>query len=111
MISIDRIEFGNLVINGKSYNQDLLLFWDGTIITKEKSHEVTESVMRRLLAKKPEIVILGIGFDGIVSISRAAKRLARDIELIIELTPGALKTFEKIQRAGKKVACLAHPTC
>jgi len=110
---IQKVEFGNIVINGRVYSEDnIIIFWDD-VQTIEKSHKITKSVFEKVLLREPEIVIIGIGFNNLVKVSDEVKEIAdrNKIELLVLDTKSAIKEFKKIVHTGKRVVAIIHPTC
>ena len=110
---IQKMGFGNIVIDGVSYGTDnIVLYWD-SIETIEKSHEIKKSDFEHLMLREPDVVVLGIGFNSIVKVDDEVKSLAKQegIELYILPTEDALKKFQELVRKGKRAAAIIHPTC
>ena len=108
---IQKIEFGNIIINGESFDSDITLFNDG-YETKPKSHNITKKDFEDLLLKEPEAVIISTGFSNAVKVDEKIKAIAKNenIELFILPTKDAAKKFTELS-GRKKVAAILHPTC
>lgn len=116
---IDRTSFGNITIDGKTYDHDVVIRLDGNIVKRKKklskkrygtSHVVSEDEMKFVLEKGSELLILGSGQDGNVHLSPEAEdHLAKKgCKIVVEPTPGALRVFNEAR--GKKIG-LFHVTC
>ncbi len=121
---ISEVSFARIVINGKEYNYDVVIYPDGRIERRKKhlskkyadlynhtplSREELEETLKDV---KPEIIIIGTGLDGRMVVMEEAKKLAeeRGIELIIDLTPKAIEKFNKLYKE-RKVLGIFHTTC
>ncbi len=112
MIRFDRALFGSVMINGKAYGYDMVASWDGGILERQRSHSVTRSDMLGILQRNPEIVIVGTGHSSLMKVEKDAEvaAITKGVELIVEPTPKAIETFNKL--AGKKKAIVVlHVTC
>ena len=107
---IDGTEFGSVTVDGKTYGHDIWIFADGTIKPRTKSHDFTAGELELLAMAGPEVVVVGTGQSGCVTVSEEAKKYAQEhgIELVCAETPEAIKKFN--EAAGKKAAAI-HVTC
>ncbi|MEM5860878.1 MAG: MTH938/NDUFAF3 family protein [Candidatus Aenigmatarchaeota archaeon] len=109
---IEEVEFGKIKIDGKEFGSenDIIVFWDGKIEEKEKTHFVSEKDFKKILEKDPEIVILSTGFHDCVNIDKSIDVLARmhKVKLFKLKTIEACKKFNELEG---RVAILIHPTC
>ncbi len=115
-LNFDRIEFANIVINGKNYGgKDLYVFYDGSIKERVKSHEVSREELELILRIKPEIklVIVANGFYSCVKLSENALKFAKKKGVEIEQfeTKLACEKFKKVVERGAKAALILHSTC
>lgn len=113
MVKIDSMKFGEITIDGKVYYSDMTVWWDGRTEYREKSHSLDTEEFSKIAARKPEIVVVGTGTDGVLKISDATKSLAEEmgIELFSDLSPKAIEMFNAFQKEGKKVVAIIHATC
>lgn len=111
-MKIEKYSFGSIVVDGKKYETDLILSWDGEVQERIKSHEFKKSELYEILQKDPEIVIIGTGYSGLVKIKPETEKLAKanGIKLIIKPTSEAIKDFNKLSKS-KKVVAMMHLTC
>jgi hypothetical protein len=108
---IEKIDFGVVVINGETYrDKDLIVYWDGTIQTKEKSHIFSEKDFKNILKKKPETVIISTGFYDCVKVDNNINVLGRihGVKVIKSRTQDACKIFNNLE---EKAVIFIHPTC
>lgn len=112
MPRIDSSYFGSMIVDGKKYDRDILITWDGEIQERTGSHNFSKRDLEDVIMMGPEVVIVGIGNSGFVKIDPAAEVLAKveGIEFIAKMTPKAVEDFNKYSRK-KKVVGIFHITC
>ncbi len=114
MNSIDSYYFGQIVINGKQYSSDVIIFPDKVQNDwrRDKSHELSLKDITAVIAESPEVLLIGTGASGqmkiLPEVPEALK--VRNIELIVEPTGGACEIYNRLSPFQKVVATL-HLTC
>jgi len=70
-------------------------------------------MVRRALALKPEVLIIGNGVEGALEIGKKARKEIEDagVKLIVLRTPEACREYNRLYHQGKRVILLAHGTC
>ena len=66
-MKIDRCSFGSLVINGKTYRDDLMILSDGNILKpwwRKQGHQLTVDDLQELIDSSPENIVVGTGVNG-----------------------------------------------
>ncbi len=113
MVSIESTSFGEIVIGGKTYYSDMIVWWDGRMEYREKSHLVTVEEMASLLKGKPQAIVLGTGQHGAVKLLPKAEELAYQagVEIFQETSPKAIEIFNGLVAQGKKAVAVIHTTC
>jgi hypothetical protein len=115
---IDELTFGSIVIEGKKYRRDVMIFADGTIKRRKGgflmfgSHKIKKRELEELSRGQPEIIIVGTGTDGAAHIAPEAKSWAQGKNLSLLVKP----SYDAVARVNelveqKKVAALIHITC
>ena len=112
MVNIDSSYFGNIIIDGRKFDHDVIVDWKGNVIKKQSSHEFSRRDLQDLLLKDPEVVVIGTGTARMMKIDPSAEVEARmnDVELISASTPDAIKEFNKHAKR-RKVIGVIHVTC
>lgn len=109
---IEEYRFGSIRIDGRTYNYDVEVRWDGEVLDwrRKESHIIDVGDMERPLAQEPEVIVIGTGASGVAEVTDRAKKAIenRGIKLIIEPTAQAAKTFNSSQA---KAIGLFHLTC
>ena len=112
---IERYSFGNIVINGVSYTNDIKII-KGKVVHewwRNKGHSVDVDDIQDILKSKPDILVLGKGSPGWMRSTRALRKLLKNngIELIEEKTSKAIKTFNHLFNKDKNVSAGFHLSC
>ena len=114
MNTIDSYHFGQIVINGRKYSSDVIIFPDRVQggWYRSKGHQLSLEDITEVLAESPEVLIVGTGASGLVRVPPEVQPEieARDIKLIVEPTSEACNTYNQLSRLQKVVAAL-HLTC
>jgi hypothetical protein len=112
-INIDSTKFGEITINGKPYDSDMTLFWNGRLSYRSKEHVIELGEFMKILKAGPEMVVIGKGQEGVMKIAREVLEWAKTkkVELYTENTPKAAEMFNAFVKNGKKVVGIFHVTC
>ncbi len=113
MVRIDSTKFGEITVDGKTYYSDMIIWWDGKVEYRPKSHHFGLEEWVVLAAKKPHIVIIGTGQSGVVEIDERVPELAKQqkVEFWAEPSPRAVQLFNAFIDQGKRVVAVIHVTC
>ncbi|MFO7840523.1 MAG: MTH938/NDUFAF3 family protein [Desulfosalsimonadaceae bacterium] len=114
-MEIEQYSFGKIVINGKSYADDIKIA-GGRILPgwfRKSGHRVEPEDAADMLAAEPEVLVLGKGDPGRMNASPALRELLRQkqIKLIEKPTKEAVSIFNQLYSQGKNVAAGFHLTC
>ncbi len=119
-VRFDSAQFGSVTIDDKQYkdvlvvgeeivprNLDLLHKRYGT------GHKIAPEELDKLLQKEPGFVVIGSGQSGLLRIPDEVKEKIKmgGAELITEITPKAIETFNALKNEGEQVNALIHVTC
>jgi len=116
---IDELTFGSIVIEGRKYRRDVLIFVDGTVKNRRGgflifgSHEIKERELQELSHGQPEVIVVGTGTDGAAHIAAEAKSWAKanKVNLLVQASYDAIGKLNELAEQKKKVAGLIHITC
>ena len=111
---IDSYSFGRIKIDGKEFTSDVIIF-PNRVKSKwyrKEGHALHLEDIRDILEERLDVLIVGTGRYGLLSIPRDTRREleAKGIELMAQRTGKATKTFNKLCKEKKVVAAL-HLTC
>ncbi len=114
MAVIQSYQFGEIVIEGKKYTSDVIIFphridsnwW------RKKGHELHPDDIQEIISEKPELLIVGTGDSGLMRVLPETSQhlAAHNIEFIVETTGKACQTYNKLCGSKKVIAAL-HLTC
>ena len=111
---IDSYDFGRIVINGKRYNTDLIVFSDKVTDGwwRKEGHRLHVEDLKDVLEVKPEVLVVGTGYSGLMRVPPETRRYVESegIEFIAQKTAEACETFNRLVKSRKVVAAL-HLTC
>ena len=111
---IDSYDFGQIVIDGKRYEKDLIFFSDRIKGDwwRKMGHLLQMEDLKEVLEAKPEVLVVGTGYYGAMTVPPETRRHVESegIEIIVEKTAEACKTFNRLVISRKVVAAL-HLTC
>lgn len=117
---IDSYKFGEININGETYENDVEVRWDGEVLEwwRNEGHVFAVDDLKRALKQDPEAIVLGTGANGKAKVPKETRSFIKekDIKLIIDKTKPAIKSFELLaeernEKAPEKVIGLFHLTC
>jgi hypothetical protein len=116
---IDELIFGSIVVEGKKYRRDILLFADGTVKKRKGgflmfgSHKIKKQELEELSQGQPEIIIVGTGTNGVAHIAPEAESWAKgkNLSLLVQPSYDAVTRLNELVEQKKKVAALMHITC
>ena len=111
---IDSYRFGHIVIDGKGYESDVIIFSDHVQDRwwRKSGHSLVEDDLIEIIQSKPEVLIIGCGADGVLTIPKETKNYIRQqgIQLIAFNTGKACEIFNQLCKEKRVVAGL-HLTC
>ncbi len=115
ILRIDNCSFGSLVINGKTYTDDIVIHPDGEILNlwrRKRGHQLSMDDLRELIDSSPDVIVAGTGVSGGV---KPDKNIESDlaklgIEFIAAPNEKTIKVFNALV-PGKRVGAGFHLTC
>ena len=114
MHSIDNYEFGRITVDGKQYTSDVVIYEDRVQGSwrRMEGHNLSLADMADVLDKKPDILIIGTGAEGVMRVPSevVASVEAKGIKVIVKRTGDACKEYNKMAGSGNVIAAL-HLTC
>ena len=114
-VVIEAFSFGSMVIDGKTYTSDLIIYPDGQVKAswfRKRGHRLTGEDMAALIEAGPEVIIAGTGVSGqVIPEAGLRDRLSqRGVEFISAPNKEAVALYNKISSEKKAGACF-HLTC
>jgi len=111
---IDSYNFGEIVIDGRTYRQDLLI-WEDQVKSdwwRQRGHLLQVEDVAEALAASPEVLVVGMGQPGRMQVDLALSRYLKEkgIELIAVPTAQACRLINTLGGKRRWAAAL-HLTC
>ena len=112
MIRIDSFYFGNIIINGRKIQSDVIVSWNGEITEKDGNHSFGRAEYNDILMRNPEVIVIGTGTVPNVKIDPDIEVTAKlnNVEIIAKPTIKAIEDFNKLVK-NKRVVGVMHVTC
>ena len=114
MILIESYSFGKIVIDGKTFTSDIILYPDKVHDSwwRITGHLLQKEDLKDVIQYKPDILIVGTGADGLMKVPEETKKFVetKGIQLIVKETEEACKTYNELKDKQKIVAAF-HLTC
>ena len=111
---IDSYRFGQIVISGKKYASDVVIFPDSIKDNwwKKRGHQLCLEDIAEAIAKNPEVLVIGTGKSGLMKVLPEVRQAvgAHGIKLIEETTDKACHTYNQLCHSQRVIAAL-HITC
>jgi hypothetical protein len=113
-MNIDSYSFGKIVINGKTYTTDVIIY-PGRVDAswwRREGHMLQIVDVEKLLQAKPEVLIIGTGYAGVMRVPGETIDwiVSQGIEVKVERTSKAVKAYNDLQHARTVIAAI-HITC
>jgi len=111
---IDSYQFGLVVVNGKKYTSDIVIFPDRVRDNwwRKTGHQLCLDDIAEVITENPEVLIVGSGASGLMKVLPETQQAieVRSIKLIAEPTDEACNTYNQLCQSQRVVAAL-HLTC
>ena len=111
---IDSYQFGLIVVNGKRYTSDVIIFPDRVKDNwwRKSGHQLCLEDIAEVITENPDVLVVGTGASGLMEVLPEAQAgvEARGIKLIVEITDKACKVYNQFCHSQTVVAAL-HITC
>jgi hypothetical protein len=114
-MKVQAYSFGSIKVQGKEYNQDLIVFPDKIRSNwwRKQGHSLAVEDIDDVIAYKPELLVVGLGASGMMRIEEPTKKALAEngIELIAKNTDRACDVFNEHVQKGKNIVGAFHLTC
>jgi hypothetical protein len=113
---IEKCSFGSIIIDGRTYTTDVLIFPDGRVADswwRAQGHRFTRADLAELIAARPELIVAGTGIYGRVKVDDGLRvdLASLQIELMTAWTKKACQLYNTAHQKGLRVAAGLHLTC
>ena len=114
-MKIDSYSFGRIVIGGRAYTSDVIVFRDQVAAPwwRKEGHCLDEEDLAAAFSAKPDVLIIGTGYSGVMSVPETTVSAvsARGIAVEIEKTGKAVERYNILAGTGKNIVAALHITC
>ncbi|MFQ6070859.1 MAG: Mth938-like domain-containing protein [Candidatus Aminicenantales bacterium] len=111
---IETYSFGKMIVKGKKYSSDLIIFPDriNSSWWRVSGHKLSMEDLKEVFEEKPEVLVVGTGAAGMMKVDEEVRHYAVEngITLIVEKTKNAVKSFNQNFKKKKTVGAF-HLTC
>lgn len=111
---IDSYEFGAIVINGRRYSSDVIIYPDKIKDDwwRKEGHQLCINDLEDVTEENPDVIVVGKGNPGLMRVLPETEEYikSKGIRLIIQSTREACKTYNQLS-SSQKVIALLHLTC
>lgn len=112
---IDAYRFGEMLVNGRSFTSDLIIFGDRIEDQwwRENGHLVNVHDLNDVIQARPDVLVVGRGKLGAMKIPEGTADAIEEagIQLVDARTEEAIVVFNEIANTGKNVVGAFHLTC
>ena len=112
---IESYRFGKMVIDGQTYQRDLIIYPDRVNAHwwRKTGHEVCVEDIHEIIAAQPECLVVGTGKPGLMKVLAETQDVlnTQGIELIAAPTNRAYQAFNKELQNQRYVIGAFHLTC
>ena len=111
---INNYSFGKIIINNKTYDHDLILFEGKITDWWRKEGHVVDIKDLKDLPEDFNVLVIGNGASGVCDVPQKTIDYIKNdlgVELVIQMTGEAVKTYNKLLDEGRKVVGAFHLTC
>ncbi len=112
---IESCSFGTLVVDGKTYTSDLIIYPDGHVEDRwwrKSGHRLSAGDIGKLVRAEPEVIVAGTGVSGRMRPAPDLERELREKGICFVAAPNseAMNIYNEL-RSVKKVGACFHLTC
>ncbi|MCD6407160.1 Mth938-like domain-containing protein [Candidatus Aerophobetes bacterium] len=113
---IESYRFGQIIIDGKVYTSDVIIYPDGKVNDKwwrKEGHLLLPEDIEEVVKSKPEVLVVGTGYSGLMEVPSSTKEWveAKNIKLLVHPTQKACNFYNELKKSGKKAGACLHLTC
>ena len=112
---IDACSFGLIVINGKKYTSDLVVYPDGHVVDswyRRSGHRLSSDDILELIESEPKVIIAGTGVSGLVKPEKELEKLLhqKGIKFVPAPNHEAMNLYNEMS-SKKQVGACFHLAC
>ena len=111
--------FGEVKLLGKKYDYDVIVHVDGSVSKRKKKKSkdlkpqyghtpLSERELDFLADEKPEVVYVGLGYDGDLPVTEEANKILGSYPAFVAKTP---EVIAKLSKEERDYVAVIHVTC
>jgi len=112
---IDSYKFGEIVIDGTAYSNDVIILADSVQANwwRKQGHSLSVEDLQTVIEARPGILVVGSGKPGLMKVHRQTRQSLQQKGIRIEIFPTAkaVRRFNELLQQGQNVAAALHLTC
>ena len=114
-MKIDQYEFGKIVIDGKTYTSDVIIY-PGKVDPswwRKEGHRLQPVDLEQVVREMPDILVVGTGNVGAMDVPRETLSFLRSQGIDVQVAPTekAVEIFNGLQKENIKIVAALHLTC
>ena len=111
---IDKYQFGKIIVNGTTYQNDIIIFPDYVQDQwwRKKGHNLQISDLDSVINFKPEVLFIGTGMYGLMQVGDLVIKKLKDFginKIFVDKTKKVCEEYN-LEKVLQKIAAL-HLTC
>jgi hypothetical protein len=114
-VEVEAYKFGYVKVAGNEYRRDIVIFPDRVSPDwwREEGHLLSLADLAAVLEYAPEVLVVGTGAYGMMEVPRTLvdELENRGIEVLVAKTGDAVRKFNALTAAGRRVVAALHLTC
>jgi hypothetical protein len=114
MAQIENFSWGQVVVDGQTYDRDLILLPEGIVPEwwRREGHVLRVSDLDAVFAAQPDVLVVGCGVYRRLRVPKETRKALSeaDIELVALATKKACATYGELAQE-RRVAAALHLTC
>lgn len=111
---IESYRFGHIVIDGKSYTSDIIIYPDRVQANwrRKEGHRLVPEDLESVVAAEARTLVVGTGSYGLVRVPEETLEYlkAKAFEVIVQRTSEACETYNRLSEGDEVIAAL-HLSC
>ena len=112
---IDSYQFGEIIINGVSYNSDIIILGNSVHSNwwRKQGHSLSAEDVESIIAAKPSVLIVGCGASAMMMVPDQTRQVLQEHNICLEVldTYKAVQRFNELSQKDVDVAAALHLTC
>lgn len=115
MLTVEKYRFGFIRVGGVEYRRDIVIFPDRVSPDwwRSEGHRLSPADLTEVIKYRPEVLVVGTGAYGAMDVPAGlvAELESAGTEVIALGTDAAVRRFNELLQAGRRVVGAFHLTC